>query len=108
MPLLCWVLTVLSYCVQFCLVCVNTTGQVETLEFSELWSVSYSIANRRRIKLKDGVHFFEISQTRSDLILRRFRNELLMSQRDFRFTLYFVFLCLYVLLCFKYHESVGL
>lgn len=39
MPLLCCVLTVLSYCGQLCLVCVNTTGQVETLEFTELWSV---------------------------------------------------------------------
>ena len=67
--------------------------------------MGYSIANRRRIKLKDDMHIFEISQTRSDLILRRFRNELLMSQRDFRLTLYFV--CLYVLLCFKFHEFVG-
>lgn len=39
MPLLCCVLTVLSYCVRLCLVCVNTTGQVETLEFTGLWSV---------------------------------------------------------------------
>lgn len=58
--------------------------------------VSYSIATRRRIELKDDMRFFEISQTRSDLILRRFRNELLMSQRDFRLTFYFVFLCVYM------------